>query len=327
LSVTFIRGLENYRPQSDRPTVATIGTFDGIHRGHQAILMRVGEVSQATGHDAVLVTFDPHPRVVLSPEQIPLLLTSIEEKEKFIPDFFSGTVLVLEFNEKLKDLSAEEFVKNIMVRTIGAKEMIVGYDHALGRNRGGNIDELRRLGELYGFGVEVVGPVMNQKMPISSSRIRRAMLENDYEEAMSLLGHDYAIYGTVEKGIGLGRRIGYPTANVRYSLRKLLPPEGVYVCWAQVAGETKCGMMFIGKNYFNPQKRVSVEAHLFNFDKEIYNEEIIVYPTRFVRSNKKFDSTAALVEQIKKDEKNILEIIEKEKQSVCEEREKTKDHC
>ncbi len=326
MSIKFIRGLENFKPHPDRPTVATIGTFDGIHRGHQAILKRVGEVSKASGHNAVLITFDPHPRVVLNPDEIPLLLTSIEEKEQFIPDFFSGEVLVLEFDEHLKNLSAEDFVRNILVQSVGVKELIVGYDHALGRNRGGNIEELRRLGALYDFGVEVVGPVLNQKKPISSSRIRRAMLDNDYEEALRLLGHDYAIFGTVEKGIGLGRRLGYPTANVRYSLRKLLPPEGVYACWANIGEETKCGMMFIGKNYFNPQSRISVEAHLFDFDKNIYNEDIIVYPTRFVRPNRKFESTTALVEQIKKDEKVILEIIETEKQNVCEKREKTKNY-
>lgn len=327
MSVTFVRGLDNYVAQKDRRTVVTLGTFDGIHRGHQEILKRVGAVRRESGLDSILITFDPHPRVLLSPEEIPLLLTSIEEKEKFIPDFFDGTVLILEFNDHLKNLTAEEFVKQILVERLGVKQLIVGYDHALGKDRSGKAEDLIRLGGVHGFTVEVVGPVMDNSHPVSSSRIRQAMLQDDYSEALRLLGHDYAIYGVVEKGIGLGRQLGYPTANLRYSLRKLLPPDGVYACWAQIGDETKSGMMFIGENHFNPQSRVSVEANLFDFDRDIYGQEVIVYPTHFIRKNRRFLSTTALVEQIKNDKKTVKNILELEKENACQEREKTKDHC
>ncbi len=321
--MTFIRGLQNYHPKSGQSTVVTIGTFDGIHRGHQEILRQVQEQGHRLKLDPVLITFDPHPRVVVTPENIPLLLTSIEEKEKFIPDFFEGTVLIIEFNERIKELTAEEFIKTILVERVGAAKVIVGYDHAFGKNRSGNIQLLEQLGKQYGYEVEVVGPVLYKNEPVSSSRIRRALQNNDYRNALDLLGHDYAIYGTVERGIGLGRRLGYPTANVRYSIRKLLPAEGVYACWAQIGDETKDGMMFIGKNHFNPAQRITVEANLFDFDRDIYDQEIIVFPTHFVRGNQKFTSTADLIKQLERDKIKVLEIIDKEKQNGNDERAKS----
>lgn len=312
MSVLFINGVENY-PKADRQeAVVTLGTFDGIHLGHQAILKKVMQKNQGNGLQPVLVTFYPHPRVLVAPESIPLLLTTREEKEKFIPDFFDGRVLFLNFNEELMKMEAEQFVKDILVDTLGAKTVIVGYNHAFGKNRKGNTDELKRLGQIYNFEVEVVGPVVCDEQNVSSTRIRTDLLEGRFDDAVKLLGHHYAIYGQVERGLGLGRKLGYPTANVDYSMRKLLPPEGVYACWAQVEGEDHSGMMFIGKNHFNPQKRITVEANLFDFDRDIYDQYITVYPTHFIRENRVFDSTDKLVEQIELDKKEVLNIITKE---------------
>lgn len=313
-------GLENFSRDNGHPVIATIGTFDGIHLGHQEIIRRLRDQSRETGYTPLMVTFHPHPRVLVSPEHIPLLLTTIEEKERFVPHFLDGKVLVLDFNDALKQLSAEAFVKQILVDAIGARKVIVGYDHAFGRNRSGNTAELVRLGGLYGFDVEVVGPVLYKDRPISSSRIRATILNNEYPEALKMLGHDYAIYGVVERGIGLGRRLGYPTANVRYSTRKLLPFEGVYACWVQVGSEEKNGMMFIGKNHFNPQDRVTVEANLFDFDRDIYDEEIVVYPTRYIRQNQIFHSTEKLIQQLHLDKQHVLQITQKEKENVNEQR-------
>lgn len=309
MTSTFIRGLENFAPSNGRGAVATLGTFDGIHRGHQEILCRVRDYSIRNNLEPVLITFHPHPRVVVSPARIPMLLTTIEEKEKFIPDFLDGHVLVLEFNDELKNLTAEEFVKKVLVDTVNVRKLIVGYDHQFGRDRTGNIAKLQELGKLHGFELEVVPPVMVDEKPVSSTRIRNALTEGRFDEAVSLLGHEYAIYGTVERGIGLGRRLGYPTANVRYSQRKLLPQEGVYACWVEVAGESKCGMMFIGQNHFNPAQKMSVEANIFDFDQDIYDQEIVVYPSRYIRANQKYETTDALVAQIEKDKKNVLNIL------------------
>ena len=311
MSTEFIRGLENYQPISGKQTIVTLGTFDGIHRGHQAILERVRIASQSNGLDSVLITFHPHPRVIVSPGNIPMLLTTIEEKEQFIPHFFDGRVLVMNFDRDLMNMSAEQFVKEVLVGKVRVAKLIVGYDHGFGKNREGTIDALRELGKKYDFELEVVGPVYHLNERVSSTRIRNAMSEGRYSEARELLGHDYAIFGYVERGIGLGRKIGYPTANVRYSHRKLLPPQGVYACWAQVNGQEKSGMMFIGQNYFNPVEGLTVEANLFDFDLDIYDDEIIVYPTEFIRNNRRFDTTDDLVKQIEIDKRNVLDIIDK----------------
>jgi len=240
-----------------------------------------------------------------------MLLTSIEEKEKFVPNFFDGSVLVLEFNQHLMNLTAEEFAKQILVDVVGVKHLVVGYDHALGKDRRGDIAELRRLGSQLGFSVEVVGPVQWGDTPVSSSRIRKAMAAGHFKEAIDLLGHEYAIAGTVERGIGLGRKLGYPTANVAYSRRKLLPPPGVYACWAELGAEEFCGMLFIGQNHFNPAQKVSVEANLFDFDRDIYDEEVIVYPMVFIRENRRYEDTALLVGQIEQDKQQIVNIVNK----------------
>jgi len=318
----FVRGIEKY-PGSQTGVVATLGTFDGIHLGHQAILKRVNEESERLGVPSVLITFHPHPRVVLSPSSIPLLLTTLEEKEVFIPDFFKGTVLILEFNEQLKNLTADEFVQQILVDRLGVKKLIVGHDHALGKDRTGNIDRLRELGQMHEFEVEVVGPVLFKDTPVSSSRIRTAMYNRKFSAALDLLGHDYAIYGIVERGLGLGRRLGYPTANVAYNHRKLLPPEGVYSCWCEVDGVSHPGMMFIGQNYFNPQARITVEANIFDFDRDIYDQGIVVYPNHFIRSNQRFESTEDLVAQLERDKKQISQILKEESDDVAGQRKKS----
>jgi len=326
LNNKFIKGLDNYSKTS-KPVVATIGTFDGIHRGHQKILSKLAEKAKEMNATPLLITFHPHPRVLVSPSEIPLLLTTIEEKGKFIPDFFSGDVLILTFDETLKDLSYEEFVKNILVDKIGIVQLVVGYDHALGKDRKGSIEQLTKSGKLFSFGVDVIEPVLVDEKPVSSSRIRKEMLKNQFFNAIDLLGHDYAIYGIVERGIGLGRKLGYPTANLNYNNRKLLPPEGVYACKVWIGSDLEEGMMFIGRNHFNPEKKISVEAHLFNFDRDIYDEEITVYPTHFVRENMKFDSKDELIEQLVKDENNIKEIIKKEKENGNWQGAKSSNYC
>lgn len=327
MKTEFIRGIENFKRADAHSVVATIGTFDGIHIGHRAILEQVQTEAEQKALTPVLITFHPHPRVVLTPDSAPLLLTTIEEKEQFIPDYFSGKVLILTFDENLRNLSAEEFVKKVLVETVGVKKLIVGYDHALGKNRKGDAQELARLGQQYGFEVEIVGPILQNSEPVSSSSIREKMSRGEFDRAVELLGHHYAIFGTVMRGMGLGRKLGFPTANVNYNSRKLLPPDGVYACWTHVSKESYNGMMFIGRNYFNPEGGKSVEANLFEFDKDIYDEDIFVYPTHFVRENRKMSSTEELKEQMKKDKEEVLRIIEKEKENVGSQRAQSSNCC
>jgi len=313
LSIRLTKGIENYSRNSERSSIVTIGTFDGIHLGHQEILRRVMIAREDSGNESILVTFHPHPRMLVTPDNVPLLLTTIEEKEQFIPNFFEGDVLVLDFNTKLQNMSAERFVKEILLDKLKMKKLIVGYDHAFGKNRGGSIVQLNELGAELDFKVEVVGPVLYEGQRISSSQIRRAMTDGRFDDVLKYLGHPYAIYGTVEKGIGLGKKLGYPTANIKYNTRKLLPAQGVYACRALVDDTRYNGMMFIGTNHFNPQKQISVEANLFDFQSDIYGKDIHVCPTSFIRENRRFDSTDALVRQIEKDKKEVLKINEMEK--------------
>lgn len=316
MSFRVVHGLENYTRLSDRPGVVTVGTFDGIHVGHQEILRRVQCAGEAQAHEPILITFHPHPRLVVTPDSAPSLLTTIEEKERFLADYFQGTVLVLEFNRALMELSARQFVEDVLLGRLGMSKLIVGYDHAFGKDRSGSIIELNRMGDELGYNVEVVGPVLVDGERVSSTIIRHKLETGDFSGAVTDLGHPYGICGPIEKGIGLGHKLGYPTANVAYNPRKLLPPEGVYACRAEVLGQRHDGMMFIGRNHFNPEKRITVEANLFDFDDDIYGQDMIVCPTRFLRPNQRFDSTDDLVAQIKTDKKQILQIFQQEK-SQC----------
>jgi len=316
LNLEFVHGLDNIPSEPGMSTVVTVGTFDGVHHGHQEILSRVLNSAEELGLLPTLVTFHPHPRVLTAPDRIPMLLTTLEEKEQFLPGKFRGRVVVLEFNDTLKDLSAESFVRDILCRRLGMKKLVVGYDHVIGKDRGGTIIELSKLGQKAGFEVEVVGPVTVEGMRVSSSKIRQCLRDNEFDKALKLLGHPYSIYGKVERGIGLGRKLGYPTANVRYGPRKLLPGEGVYVCRIQIDDQRHEGMMFIGRNHFNPEVRITVEANIFDFDEDIYDREVVVCPTKFIRGNRRFESTDALIEQIKQDKKTVIEILKQEKQNV-----------
>ncbi len=320
MSIRVIRGLDNYQTPRGSRVVATLGTFDGIHLGHQRILKRVTEVAAEKNADPVLITFDPHPRVLVTPGDAPLLLTTLEEKIRLLDHYFEGYVLILQFDKKLQNLSAEQFVCDILVGRLNLSHLVVGYDHAFGKDRSGNIDELLRLGSDYDFTVEVVEPVLVDSERISSTKIRNLLGGGDFDRAVRFLGHSYAVQGTVEKGIGLGRKLGYPTANVSYGSRKLLPSQGVYACHVRVGEVRRDGMLFIGRNHFNPEARITVEANLFDFDEDIYDRELIVYPIRFVRANRRFESTDALVDQIRIDEQEVLRIIEKEKENVSDKR-------
>jgi riboflavin kinase/FMN adenylyltransferase len=206
-------------------------------------------------------------------------------------------------------MTADKFAHDILMAKFGIRALVVGHDHSFGHRRTGNIDKLREIGNREGFEVEVVGPVTNQGEPISSSRIRRSILGGQWSEARVMLGHAYPIRGTVIRGLGLGRKMGWPTANVDWSERKLLPPQGVYSCMAAVNGDMHQGMMFIGVNMLNPEKTVSVEANLFAFDRDIYDADMTVFPLDFVRPNTRFPSTAELSAQIGKDKERIIDLL------------------
>jgi len=307
LSLEVIKNIDDY-DAPEKEVVVTIGTFDGLHLGHQEILKRLMDSAKANNMEAVAITFEPHPRVLVTPNDPPPLLSTWEEKVRLFANYMDGKLMVLNFNKALMDLTAEDFIKNYLTKKLNLKKLVVGYDHAFGKNRSGTINDLMGLSKIYSFDLEVVNPILVDERPISSSRIRRLITGHDLSLAIKMFQHPYPISGEVIKGIGLGKKLGYPTANIDFHERKLLPADGVYSCRAEHDGKTYSGMMFIGNNHFDPNREKSVEVNIFDFDNDIYGDELICYPATFVRENIKFDSTDKLVTQITEDKKYILNL-------------------
>jgi len=305
LSLEIIKGIDNY-PEGETGIIATIGTFDGIHLGHQAILRELTTSALKRKMKALAITFEPHPRVLVTPDSPPPLLTCLNEKAKLFSQYLDGTLLVIEFNKELMNLTAEEFTRDYLLDRIKIGKLVVGYDHAFGKDRSGTINDLMGLSRKYSFDLQIVDPVIVDGRPISSTRIRRVMTESSLSMAQDLLGHTYIISGRVKKGIGLGEKIGFPTANIDYSQRKLLPADGVYSCTVEVENHKYDGMMFVGINNFNPDAGKSVEVNIFNFDEDIYDKELFCFPEVYIRKGKVFRNQDELVEQLKNDKENIL---------------------
>lgn len=289
--------------------MATLGTFDGFHLGHQSIFDALARQARNLDLPQVAITFHPHPRVIVTPDSPPLLLTTPEEKVDLLSSRFDGSLVFLKFDSQLREMSAEQFAEDVLVKRFGIKALVVGFNHSFGHNRTGTADQLHEIGEQRGFGVEVVGPVTYKDQPISSSRIRRAIREGDWDDAVGMLGHPYPIHGVVTRGLGHGRKMGWPTINLNWEKRKLLPKEGVYSCTASVNGHSYKGMMFVGINMLNPEKTVSVEANLFDFDRSVYEKEATLYPRHFIRANRRFESADLLAAQIARDKRKILELL------------------
>ncbi len=307
MNLNVLHGIDNF-DEGQEKTVVTIGTFDGLHLGHQAILTRLMEVAGKRGWPALAITFEPHPRVLVTPDSPPPLLTCLNEKIRLFSDYLDGMLLILKFDRELMNLTAEQFTKNYLVDRINVGKLIVGYDHAFGKDRSGTVNDLIELSRKYSFELEIVNPVIVENKPISSSRIRRLMADNHYAEALKLFGHPYPLSGTVTKGIGLGKELGYPTANIRINPRKLLPADGVYSCSVELDHRKLDGMMFIGRNHFNPEAVKSIEINIFDFDEEIYDRELYCFPEVFIRESRKYNETSQLAEQLKIDKENVMRI-------------------
>jgi riboflavin kinase/FMN adenylyltransferase len=298
--------MENYK--ADRAGIVSIGTFDGVHRGHLAILKDLKKAAEESGLYPIIVTFEPHPRRLVTPNDPPKLLTNLEEKIRILRDFVDGTLLVLKFNKELMNMTAREFIEEILLKTCRAAKMVVGYDHAFGKNRSGTIDKLKVLSEELSFDLTVVPPVLVDDMPISSTRIRRLIDGGEFRKARQLLGHDYPIMGRVTRGIGLGKKLGYPTANLDINSGKMLPVDGVYSCRVEITGRGYDGMMFIGKNHFNPDLKKSVEVNIFDFKDDLYDKDIICYPENYIRENRKYETPELLVKQIELDKQKVIKL-------------------
>lgn len=294
-------------PREPGGSVVTVGTFDGVHRGHWAVLQEIGRRARATGRRAVLVTFHPHPLRIVRPEVAPPLLTTPDEKKEILAESGLDWAVFVHFTPALSRLSPRTFVEEVLVGRIGVGELVIGYDHGFGRGRSGDADTLREIGRELGFAVDVVGPVELGGESISSTRIRAAVQDARLDDARAGLGRPYAFRGVVVRGEGRGRALGFPTANLRVgSPDKLLPPPGVYAVRGVLPeGETPGGMV-PGALHIGPRPTFrgsppSVELHLIDFERDLYGEVVRVDLVRRLREIRPFGSPEALVAQLARD--------------------------
>lgn len=283
-------------------TVVTVGTFDGVHRGHRAVLDEITRRARAAGRASVLVTFDPHPLEIVNPEAAPRLLTLADEKRAQLADTALDRVEVLPFTRELSQLAPEAFVRDILRARFDMRELVLGFDHGFGRGRSGDVALLRQLGETDGFAVDMVEAVLDGDHAISSTLIRTAVAHGNLQAAARWLGRRYSILGVVDRGVGRGRTIGVPTANLATpDPRKLLPPDGVYAVRVARRGRWYGGMMNQGtRPTFGLDTRV-LEVHLFDFTDDLYGERVTVEWVRRLRDVQAFPSREALVEQLGRD--------------------------
>lgn len=294
-------------PPDTAGTVVTVGTFDGIHRGHLDILRTVATRADASGMRSVLITFDPHPLEVVNPPAAPPLLTVGIEKSEIVAESGVEFLAVLPFDRQLAAYGAEEFVDEVLRKRFHMKELVIGYDHGFGRGREGNVDTLRALGRDRGFMVHVIAPVSVSDgpapRPASSTLIRRAVAGGDLDTAARELGRRYSVTGTVRGGDHRGRLLGYPTINLGAPHpRKLLPPEGVYAVLAHTPRGAFGGMMNLGSRPTFGDSTVTLEAHLFDANVELYGATIKVEFVARLRDVRRFPSPDALVAQLRTDE-------------------------
>ena len=285
-------------------TVLTVGTFDGVHRGHRDVIGRVVERARSRGLPSVLVTFDPHPMEVVNPAAAPLLLTTREEKLEVIAESGIDYLAVVPFTQSLAGFSAEEFVERVLRQRFRLDELLIGYDHGFGRQRAGNVSVLRELGAKDGFKVEVVDAVAAADgHSISSTSIRRAVAGGDLERACSGLGRPYSVSGRVVEGSQRGRSLGFPTLNLGAAPpRKLLPPEGVYAVRVQTPRGPAGGMLNLGPRPTFGDMNTTLEAHLFDTKGDFYGAQVRVDLIARLRETRRFSAPEQLMKQLRQDE-------------------------
>lgn len=298
-------------PFDEAGTVVTVGTFDGVHRGHWAVLEEIGRRARAAGRRAVLVTFHPHPLQIVRPEIAPRVLTTPLEKKEILAESGLDYAVFLRFTRELSRFSPRRFVEEILVGAFNVKELVIGYDHGFGRGRSGNASTLAVIGKEMGFDVDVVPPVDTGGGPISSTRIRQAVMEGDMAAARAGLGRPYAFRGVVVRGDGRGKDLGFPTANLHVSFsEKLLPPAGIYAVRAILRRGTFLGALHLGPRPTFQGSPPSVELHILDFEGDLYGEEVRVDVLERLRDVLPFDSVAALIDQMRKDVDRAREVLD-----------------
>ena len=290
-----------------KKTILTLGTFDGVHFGHRKILEKLTQNTENGKFESVVLTFFPHPRMVLQEHSDIKLLNTIDEKIKLLDAIGIENLVIHPFDENFSRLTAEEFVTSILVDQFHIHKIIIGHDHRFGRNRTANIDDLKAFGKQYDFEVEEISAQEVKEVSVSSTKIRNALMEGNVALANEYLGYNYSLTGTIAKGKQLGRTIGFPTANLQLEENfKLIPQNGVYIVKSIIDSKTVFGMMNIGFNPTVEGINQTIEINYFDFDQDLYDQKVTVSILERIRSEVKFDSVALLKEQLEKDKNTAL---------------------
>lgn len=294
--------------------VVTSGTFDGVHIGHQTILGRLKQIAEKYHGETVVITFWPHPRLVLYPEENTLqVLNTFEEKAALLKEQGIQHLLRIPFTKEFSQISSQEFIDNILVQQIGTKKLVIGYDHRFGKNREGSFEQLKLNGPQYGFDVEEISRQDVDHVGVSSTKIRKALNEGDIQTATHFLGRPYSLSGRVIKGEKLGRVLGFPTANVDVdSHYKLIPAEGIYAVTVQHAQANYGGMLYIGNRPTVGGTKRSIEVNIFDFNRDIYGETITIKLLAPLRKDARFDDLEALKQQLIADKASALHVLQEQ---------------
>lgn len=292
-------------------TAVTTGTFDGVHSGHQVIIEQLKNAAKKIDGESVILTFFPHPRMVLYPDDHELrLLNTIDERITMLEKSGIDHLIIHPFSKEFSRLSSTEFVRDVLVNQLNVATLVIGYDHHFGRNREGSFKNLEELAPLYDFEVEEISAQEIQQVNISSTKIRNSLLNGEIYAANQFLGYNYVIKGTVVDGEKTGRTIGFPTANIKVNeWYKLIPSSGVYSVKVKVANTIFNGMLNIGSRpTLNNSNKETIEVNIFNFDEDIYNQEIEIEFYEKIRDEQKFDNLSALKNQLTIDKQHVIQI-------------------
>ncbi len=291
--------------------VITIGTFDGVHKGHQKLIARINEVAKLHNGESIIVTFHPHPRLVINPENTSLkLLNTTEEKVNLLSKFMVDNVVVVPFSRGFSEQEAEAYISDFLVRSFHPSYIVIGYDHRFGKNRAGDFALLDKCKAQYGYELEAIPKEMLEDIAISSTNIRQSLKEGNVAMANELLGHNYTLKGIVVKGLQNGRKLGFPTANIQVAdPNKLIPGIGIYAVKVHYRDTVYNGMLSIGFNPTFDGKEQTIEVNILDFDKDIYGESLTLEFIQFIRHEKKFDSLEELIKAIGNDKIEAIRIL------------------
>ncbi|WP_027385398.1 bifunctional riboflavin kinase/FAD synthetase [Chryseobacterium gregarium] len=288
---------------SHKPLALSLGMFDGVHLGHKSIIDALIKTGSENNLETAVLTFWPHPRFIFNPNEDLKLLNTVEEKKFLMEKYGISHLFLKEFDEEFRNLTGEEFVRQILIGQLHVKYLIIGYDHSFGKNKSGNFELLQKLSEELDFEVEQMEAVNIHENNISSTKIRNALFAGDIKKANEMLGYSYSVSGTVVHGKKIGRTIGYPTANIESDSIKLLPKKGAYIVEVWIKGKEYKGMLSVGTNPTVNGEKLTVEVYILNFNEDIYDEEITVKFRDFLHDEIKFEGLDKLIERLDEDKK------------------------